>query len=175
MIGRRVFLGVIAGAGALLGAGCASNPNEGYSFEKPFDASKRTIAVNMFQNTTYIHGLEVQLTDAVVKQIQQSTPWTVVNGPGADTVLTGSISDFQMRKLTTQPVSGIAEQLAVAVTVDYEWRDNRTGKALLQRRGQRAADTFVPALGVGERIDLAERSAVEEAAKLIVASLQSGW
>lgn len=173
MIARRAALGMMLGAA--FAAGCASDPREGYSFDKPFEGDQRTIAVEMFENTTFYHGLEVHLTDAVVKEIQRSTPWRVVNGPGADLALTGAISDVTLRKLSTAPVSGLSQQIAVAVTVDYDLRDNRTGQVALQRRGQRAADAFVPAQGVGERIELSERAAVEEAARTIVGSLRSGW
>ncbi len=168
---RRALLLLLLSA---LGA-CASDPRQGYSFDKPFDADKRTIAVEMFDNVSYFHGLEVHLTDAVVKEIQRSTPWRVVNGPGADTVLSGAISAVDIRKLATAPVSGLSQQLAVAVTFDFDWRDQRTGDVLVSRRGQRAADAFVPAHGVGERIELSERAAVEEAAKAIVGALRSGW
>ncbi|MBL0922742.1 MAG: hypothetical protein IBJ10_11535 [Phycisphaerales bacterium] len=164
----------LAGAWALA-SGCASDPTQGYAFDKPFDGQRRTIAVDLFENTTFYHGMEVHLTDAVVKEIQRSTPWTVVNGPGAETTLSGAITDVTLRKLATAPVSGLSQQVAVAVTIDFDWRDNRTGQALVQRRGQRAADAFVPAQGVGERIELSERAAVEEAARTIVGALRSKW
>lgn len=165
----------VAAIGLWALGGCSSDPRSGYAFGTGHDESIRTVALPMFGNTTYSHGVELDLTDAIVKEIHRSTPWRVAPADRADTTLSGTIVDVELRKLGTAPVSGLVQELAVEVAVDYEFKDNRTGRVLVARQGFRAAESFVPARGVGERIEVGERQAIEELARDIVASLRDAW
>lgn len=156
-------------------AACASDPRSGYTFASAWDESIETVAVPMFDNVTFSHGMEVALTDAVVKQIQARTPWRVTSQETADTTLTAVIRAVDIQRLSTARVSGLSEQVALEVTIDFEWKDNASGRVLAARRDFRASEAFIPAQGVGERIELAENAAVEEIARDIVDALRSGW
>lgn len=156
-------------------AGCASDPTRGYSFESSYSTDVRTVHVPIFENPTFARGVEIELTDAIIKEIQRVTPWTVVAAESAQTSLTGRITEAELRRLSTGRDTGIAQELAYSVTVEFEWKDNRTGRVLTSRRGFRASDTFVPARGVGERIEHGQRGAVQRLARDIVAELRSNW
>lgn len=172
-VGRIACAAAVA-LGAALG-GCSSDPRAGYSSAGLYDEERRTIAVPVFDNTTYEHGLEVMLTDAVIKEIQRTTPWRVVSSDSAATTLSGAVTNVRMRRVSTARQSGLVQELAYELTCDYTWKDNRTGEALASRQGFRAVSTFAPAHGVNERIEVGSQGAVEAMARDIVASLRSRW
>lgn len=156
-------------------ASCASDPAEGYSFRSTYAGNVRSIAVPMFQNMTQAPGLDRQLTEALTKELQRSTPWLVTTGEDADTSLTGTIRAADPRLLSVDRVTGLAQELAVTVTVDFEWRDNRTGKVLVSQRNFSATDTFVASRPSAERLEQGEQGAVGQVARDIVTSLRSAW
>lgn len=154
---------------------CSSDPKKGYTLGSGYREDVRTVSVPVFDNTTFSHGLEIQLTDAVIKEIHRSTPWRVAPGEGADTALTGSITGSNLRRLSRQEGTGLAQELAVELTVSFEWKDSRTGEVLVARQNFRAADTFTPAQGAQERLEFGERAAIDRLARDIVAELRSTW
>jgi len=158
----------------LLGA-CASDPTRGYALASAYREDVRTVSVPVFDNTTFSHGLEIQLTDAVIKEIHRTTPWRVAPSEGADSSLTGTITASNLRVLSRQRGTGLAQELAVQLTVSFEWKDSRTGEVLVARQNFRAADTFTPSQGVEERLELGERAAIDRLARDIVAELRTSW
>jgi len=160
---------------AIAAAGCASSPSEGYAFASVYRTDVRTVAVPVFQNTTFAHGVETRLTEAIVKEIHRTTPWAVVSSGAADTTLSGTIRAGALESLGTGPDTGYTSELGYVLGVDFEWRDNRSGRPLIRRRNFRAAGSFVPARGAGEPIDIGEQAAVEAMAKEIVDELRSDW
>jgi hypothetical protein len=81
----------------------------------------------------------------------------------------------RLRARSVARSTGLVQEQALEITVDFQWRDNRTGDVLASRRGVRVTETFVPALGASERIEVGENLAVQEAAREVVAALRSGW
>lgn len=167
------MVAVLAGAG-LLGA-CSSDPTRGYAFAEPYDAGVRTVGVPMFGNQTFARGTELTLTDALVKQIQQQTPWRVVSPERADTVIEGVITQAELTTLSNSQRSGLAEEQAYRLTVRFTWRDNRTGETRVARENFSATGVFAPSRGVNERIEVGQRDAIDELARDIVASMRSAW
>jgi hypothetical protein len=131
--------------------------------------------VPIFTNPTFHRGVEVELTDAVIKEIQSSTPWKVTDASVAETTLSGSITDVRLRRLSTNRQSGLVQELAVVLTVDFDWKDARSGKVLTSRRSFNASETFVPTKPVGDRLEVGEHAAVQQMARDIVAELRSAW
>jgi hypothetical protein len=155
--------------------GCATDPNRGYAFGETYDDSIRTIAVPIFDNSTQSRTLEVTLTNAIIKQIQTRTPWRIAESAGADTILRGSLDNVTLRSLSRIPGVGYVQEQAVTLTVSYQWRDNRTGDILSGRTRLGASATFIPSAGGNERIEHAQREAIEELAAEIVSQLRSSW
>ncbi len=156
-------------------ASCASDPSHGYSFQSSRPDGVRSVAVLLFENRTYSKGLEARLTEAVIKEIQRSTPWVVTSPASADTVLTGTITNARLATMSTGRVTGIVLEQAVAISVDFDWRSNRSGRTLVSRRSFEGLATFVPAQGSQERIELGQAVTVQELARDIVAELRSNW
>ncbi len=160
-------------ASAVLG-GCSTDPTRGYSFKSSFDTGVRTVSVPMFQNPTFYHGVEADLTEAIIKEIQQRTPWVVVTR-SADTTLSGTITQLEMRPLTDSRATGLVEDVALMMRVDFDWRDARTGEFIVRRREFTATEAFVPARPSGERLELGQQAVVQELARAIVSEMRSSW
>jgi hypothetical protein len=174
---RPLFVVAAALLGAIVAgvAGCSSDPTKGYSFASSFSNDLRTVHVPIFENPTFARGLEIELTDAIIKEIQRSTPWTVAASDSAQTQLTGKINDAQLRRLSTGRGSGLAQELAYTITVEFEWKDARNGKVLVSRKDFTASDSFIPTQGLNERIETGQHGAIQRLARDIVAELRSNW
>lgn len=173
MIRAGLALSLLCASAAL--CACASDPRQGYSMGSAFDRRITSIEVRVFDNLSFNHGMEVRLADAIVKEVQSQTPWQVRTGSLAQTTLTGTITDVRLRARSVARETGLVQEQAFEVTLDFQWRDNRSGDVLASRRGVRTVETFVPTLGASERIDVGENAAVQEAAREVVAALRSGW
>lgn len=164
-------------AGVLLGgfAGCAADPRRGYSTASSFPADISTVNVPMFKNSTFIHGLEIELTTAVLTELRRQSPYAVTSSEAAQTTLSGTIVRSEMRKLSVGRDTGLAEDLALVLTVDFTWKDNRSGKVIVERRNFVGADSFTPARGVGESLEIGQQGAVTRLARDMVNEMRSAW
>ena len=166
----------VAGVVALMAlVGCSADPGAGYSFGSSYDTSVKTVSVPIFANETFETGLETELTEAIIKRIQRDTPWKVTTTEGAETRLTGSITEAALHAVSRARGTGLVQELTYEITVDFDWRDNRSGESLVERRKFTGVGAFVPALGSGERVEVGRREAIEELAHDIVAELRSDW
>ncbi|MEM0984279.1 MAG: LPS assembly lipoprotein LptE [Planctomycetota bacterium] len=160
-----------------LGA-CASDPTKGYSLGWSFDDSIETVSVPMFENRTYVTGIEATLTDAIIKRIQSRTPWAVTQR-NADTTLVGEITNVRRRILSNSPESGFVQDQAVTIEITYTWRDNRTGETLSQASRFAASTAVIPVRGsdgsIGERPEIGQRDVIAELAEAVVDNMRSRW
>ncbi|MEX0876595.1 MAG: LPS assembly lipoprotein LptE [Phycisphaerales bacterium] len=163
-------------AGILLAtAGCASDPTRGYAFSSTFDESIQSVSVPLFRNETTSRGLEIPLTEAIVKQLQQRTPWHIAQSDRADTSLVGVITETQLSVLSDAPRTGLVQEQAIRITIRFEWRDNRSGDIIVARDNYSASAVFFPARGVGERLESGQRDAIEELASDVISEMRSNW
>lgn len=156
-------------------AGCSSDPTRGYSFSSTFPSDVRSVSVPVFENQTFQTGLEADITDAIIKEIQRATPMRVVQSETADSKLTGVLRSAELRRLSLDRQTGLVQEMALDLTVDFEWTDLRTGKSIVARRNFSSADTFVPSRQTGERIDIARTGASQRLARDLVNELRSAW
>lgn len=172
---RALVAGFGLGVAALSGAGCSSDPHQGYSFSSSFRSDVTSVAVPVWVNNTFYHGLETKLAQALVAEIAKTTPYKVTSGEGAGSVLEGKITSVEMRKLSTSQDTGLVQELSLEIVCDFTWKDNRSGKVLTARRNFSAAKSFAPVTGVGQRIEVGENAAVQQLAVDIVGLMRSGW
>ncbi len=108
----------------------------GYSTNSNYDCNIKTVRVPIFDNRTFRRGLEFDLTQALVRQINEKTPYRVVGvGETADTELRGTIIGATKGILNLNQLGEIREA-ECAITVELSWIDLRTGK-LLSKPGRR--------------------------------------
>jgi len=133
---NRTGLGLLA-AVCLVLPSCQEDGNWrvlGYTTKPNYDCTIHTVRIPIFKNIlmgdSVTRGIEFQLTQAVVREIELKTPYKVV-GPNenADTELTGTITTYSKVLLNRNQLNEVREaenDLVVAI----EWRDLRTGELL---------------------------------------------
>lgn len=162
-------------AGVLVCAACSSDPRQGYSFRSTFASDIRTIAVPVFSNSSPSPGLEEELTAAVIRELERTPGWLVSQSETADATLTGTIRSAELRRLSSDSVTGLSQEQSLQITVDFDFRDNRSHALLASRRNFAALDTFVPQRLSAERLETGQSGAIDRLAKDLVAQLRSGW
>lgn len=165
---------VLAMAGLIGVTGCSTNPRDGYSFASTFPADVRSVQVPMFLNSTSEPGAEYLLTEAIGKELQ-ARGFRVIQNATSDTVLSGTLTGLDLRRLSQDPKTGLVQELGLTATVDFEWKDARTGKVLVARRSFSASDSFAPSRRAGEPIEAARNSAYARLAKDLVNELRTAW
>lgn len=174
MTPRRLAVWLALAAAPFAGA-CAADPSEGYALAWTYEDDVRSVAVPFFENSTFATGVEFDLTEAIVAEVQRQTPWVVTANERADTTLTGAVTGARARNLSSTPGTGLVQENAYELRVSFRWRDNRSGEVLVARDGFSAVGTYAPAMGTGERREIGQRQAVRELAREIVAELRSNW
>ncbi|MCE5267888.1 MAG: LPS assembly lipoprotein LptE [Planctomycetaceae bacterium] len=171
-----VWLGLALVVGLVPLSGCA-----GYRFGNKdlFPQDIHTVAVPMFRSVSFRRNLGERLTEAVVKQIEKTTPYKVVNEGKADSVLSGVIIGEHKTVLVPE-LSGNARESQVAMTVKVSWVD-RHGRALQERIVPLPAELVdVTGTGdvvpeVGQSIATAQQEAIVRIAKQIVGLMENPW
>lgn len=164
-----------------VGNGCAASDtadtgeSTGYTNAGVYPGGITSIAVPIFANRTLNTGLEREITDALIKELQLRTPYTVTVADEADTVLTGVITGAEKTRLSRQRGSGLAQELLHTVTVDFEWKDLRTGRVIVEKQRFEAADIAFASRPINDRAELAEYSVAAELARDIVSSMRNEW
>lgn len=186
---------------------CASGSYDfcvlGYTTQSQFARDIRTVRVPIFKNRTFVRGIEFELTEAVIRQIEVRTPWKVVGcGEDADTELVGTVVAVGKHDTLVNPLNEI-RQGEVTVGAQILWRDLRTGELLtrvptpppLAELPTPGTDkqtlpapvpiqesfgilvlrsaSFVPELG--QSTSSARKQAVDDLAKQIVNMLETPW
>lgn len=162
-------------AGVFFSGGCDSASSSGYTSGALYSKKYRSVAVPIFKNSSADRAIPMQLVDALVKEIESTTPYKITGEGRADTVLRGTISSVDLSMLSQSLATGLTEEMALKVTVDFEWLDMKTGKPIISRAGFQSSAVFVASLPNNQPIDLARFAVSEQLARDIVASLQGEW
>ena len=130
---------LIALPGAMLAGGCG-----GYTTANQYRPGIRTVAVDILQRgkDVYRRELEIRATEAIVKRIEQDTPYKVTDKSRADTLVTGSIDLVEQRTLSFNPDTGMPRETEMTLTVSFAWKDLRTGKTIAERKKMKVAGAY---------------------------------
>jgi len=161
-------------------SGCASKDSSaaepaGYTTRSLYPEKYRSIAVPIFENRTFVTGLERDITDALIKEIQVRTPYAVLNNESAQTRLSGTIIGVEKTRLNRARGSGLVREVLLSVTVDFQWRDLRTGRVIVERKEFSVGDEYMPSRPFGERPEIAEFGLAQNLATEIVAAMRDQW
>ncbi len=154
-------------------SGCASDSQTGWHWGSVYREDIHSVAVPVFTSKDYRRGVESQLTDSLVKKIEEYTPYKVEPRDRADTVLEGEIVAITPSTLSLNPYTATPQEQEYSIIVNFTWKDLRTGKILLSRQGFEQATTYFPSLGEGQYV--ASENAVEKLALGIVNEMEGPW
>jgi len=155
----------------LLLAGCGYQ--SGYHWSSLSRPGVSTVAVPIFTSTAFTRGVEFSLTKAVVNNLEATSGYKVTSREKADTILEGEIVRVRAATVSQDIRASIPQEQIQNITVNFVWKDLRTGKILVERRGFEAAATNYPTLG--ENRWTGQQAATERLALAIVQELQSDW
>ena len=159
----RVLLALTA-LTAALAVGCS------YSTTANLPRHIRTISVGVFGNSTYYLNLEGALTKHIMKEINLSPGYRVVNS-GADAELSGEITGVR-NVVTRYDANNQPQEMRVSITVRYSLYDNVTNEFLITRQVVRNTQSSTLAgeytVDSGDGWTSAADAALAETAKLIV-------
>jgi hypothetical protein len=154
---------------------CASDPTRGYAALSTYSPDHATVAVPILENDTFQRGIEFEITDALIKEIERRTPYRIDDQTRADTVLTGRIVRAELNQLSRSRETRLAEEMVLSVTIDFTWRDRRTNRTLLERRSFTGHGLFLPSHPSHEPLEIGRFSAAQELARDIVNEMRSEW
>ncbi len=178
--GRRLIAVVVAAVSLLAGCGYhggsggdADAGGSGYHWRSTYRQDVQTVAVPIFKNNDFQRGVEFELSKAVISQIEANTPYKVVPRERADTILEGEITGVRVNTISKDRRAGIPQEQLLDITVDFTWKDLKTGRILVARRGMEQTSNFYPTLGEGRFTGT--QVATEKLALAIVQELQGDW
>ena len=149
------------------GSGC------GYCSSGLYRENIRTVYIEMFQSKEFRRGIEFQLTEALRKQIDRSTPYRNAPKEKADTVITGEVLEWREGTLGRSFRTGQPRQTAASLIIRFRWQDMRTGKLLVDEPRFVTTVEYVPP--VGETVFHARDAAVNKLANRVVEAMEAPW
>jgi len=152
----------------------------GYMVGAPFDPEIRTINVPVFKSDSQRRGFEIELTEAVQKEIQSRSHFRLAKGPNADTRLLGEIKSIR-KDVLGETTFDDPRELQLTLTVDVTWEDMRNRRILAQRRIPVDSDlvtlqshsSFAPE--IGHSMATAKQAAIKQLARQIVDMMEMQW
>ncbi len=154
--------------------GCSTS-GSGIESASQFETKYRSISVLAFANATSDLKIAANLNEALVKEIETITPWKVTGQGRADTMLRGSINRYRLVLLSKDPTTGLANEMLVEATVDFEWINLRTGEPIVARNGFAVSAMFTPSRPLQQPIDIGRFEIAQTLAQDIVDTLQVDW
>jgi hypothetical protein len=137
-------------------------------------AQVNKLYVPTFENATLEPRLAVLVTNAVIKQLQVSGGYEIVNEDKADAKLIATIADLdrsQFRSVRTNTLR--TRELLTRLRVDYRIEDSSASKL---HQGRVVGESYVV---LDPNFQISERQALSEASERLAASLAneitSGW
>jgi hypothetical protein len=167
-----VVSSMLAGCGYQT-VGSVDNRTGGYKWSSLYREDINTVAVPVFANKDFRRGVEFRLSEAVIKQMEAHTPYRVAPRERADTILEGEIVSVDLSTLSRDVRTSVPQEQLYVVTLNLRWKDLRTGRMLLERKGYQQTAAFYGTLGEGEFVG--SQNAIERLALAIVQEMQADW
>ncbi len=151
-------------------AGCA-----GYHVgaQSLFPTGIRTVHVEIVETESYRRFLGQQLTEAIVKRIEQDTPFVIADPALADSILRCKLSTDRKNSQVLDRF-GEPRVLRSSWIVDVNWVD-RSGIPLVGRQDLKVKhrEEFIPE--GGQSLATANRATIQEIAHQIVGQMEAAW
>jgi hypothetical protein len=199
---RSCGIGTALLAAALAMAGCTSTGQFsilGYTTQPNYDPAIHTVYAPIAQNATFRRGLEFDLTQAVIREINSKTPFRTVScREGADTELNLKVMTWRKNLIIATPTNQ-NRQAEIGLGIEVVWKDlrpDRIGDILSNPKSTLSQEpplpgqappptgktlpvlllpvsTFEPELGGSNAT--AEKQAIDRVAVQIVYMMEKGW
>ena len=141
----------------------------GYSQKSLIDRKINTIYISIFENNTFVRGIEFDIAKAVKDEIMSRTSLRIVQKDSADIILTGEIGGSAQAALS-QSRDNIVES-SVSISASVTLLDTRTGRSMGGGAGGGAS--FI--VDRGENVQSATEEAIAILARNLVNQLEEEW
>jgi hypothetical protein len=141
----------------------------GYSQKSLIDRKINSIYITVFENNSFMRGIEFDIAKAVKDEIMSRTKLRIVQKDNADTILTGKIGGSAQSALA-QSRDNIVESV-VSISASIKILDTRTGRVL--GGGVSGSASFI--IDRGENVQSATEEAIANLARTLVDSLEEEW
>jgi hypothetical protein len=89
-----------------------------------YPADIQTVYVPVFESDSYRRGLAERLTEIVIKEIEERTPYKVVSSPQADSILTGKIVN-DTKRVIIEDAEDQPRMTQINFVVHVSWVDRK--------------------------------------------------
>ena len=133
----------------------------------------QTVHVAIFESNSYRRFLGQRLTEAVVKQVELSTPFKVTSASRAQSILTGRIIRERKRVLS-ETVYDDPRTLEYVMRLEVTWTD-RGGVPLMERQVLDLEEDVVFIPEGGQSLMTAQQRLMDQLAAQIVGYMEIPW
>jgi uncharacterized membrane-anchored protein len=169
---------VCTAAAAAALAGCAAYRLGNQTLYAP-DVS--TVFVPMIESDSFRRDLGERLTEAVIKQIEEVTPFKVVGTPDADSVLAARLIGDR-KHVTVENPNDDPRTIEVDLAAEVTWYNRRRQPLAPPTMIPLPAELFLP-IGqtaallpeAGQSISTQQQAAIERLAQQIVSTMEEPW
>lgn len=162
-------LGLLA-AGLLVAGGCGI-----YSTTSGrLDPTLRRVAVPFLENQSTEPNIEIELTDAIVRALQDDNTLKVTDEPHADTVLSGKVVRYKLKEAFARADLQVNEY-QVQIMVELSLVRRLTNEPLFARRRLTGTGNFILNDPNGSTERTARTQAAAEIVRQLVALVVEDW
>ena len=141
----------------------------GYTQKSLFSHKINTIYISVFENNTFVRGIEFDIAKALKDEIMSRTSLRIVQKDSADIILTGKIGGSAQAALS-QSRDNIVES-SVSISASMTLLDTRTGRTM--GGGVSGGAAFI--VDRGENVQSATEEAIAILARNLVNQLEEEW
>ena len=127
----------------------------------------------MFESDSYRRFLGQRTTEAVIKEVELTTPLTITNPQIADSFIRGRIVR-ENKSVVGENRFDDPRSLKAAWVVEVDWVD-RAGTPLMQRQTVRISENTVFIPEGGQSLSTAQQEIIERIARQTVSQMQNPW
>ena len=145
-----------------------------------FPADIQTVYVPMFQSDSYRRGMGERLTELVVKEIEERTPYKVVSTPDADSILTCRITN-DTKRVTIEDAHDQPRDVQMNFMVQVSWVDRKGdlvsqgGSVPIPTQTVELSQTSDQIAEFGQSTTTAQQQTLERLARQIVSLMENPW
>jgi hypothetical protein len=160
----------------VVSSGCSGDPATGYTTASQFQENIRTIAIPIWTRgkDVYRRDIEIRLTEAIQKRVQQNTPYRLADRSRADSELTGELVNVTQQVLSTDPDTGRPNEIEAMFTLNFTWKDQH-GRVLMKREKFQVSGTYIPQSPFNENFFEGSEDIINKIAMLVVEQMESDW
>ncbi|MBK8166214.1 MAG: hypothetical protein IPK64_09640 [bacterium] len=124
---------------------------------------RKLVFIDFLENDTAEANLGVELTDAIVRALQEDNTLKVVGQDAAESVIVGKVLRYTLREMATRPDLTVNEyQVQISVSLTFTIRSS--GEAIFEKRTFSGSGNYL----LNDPQGTTEQTAREEAAREIV-------